>query len=182
MKYQYFKLLFIELFLIAFSFFHFFFIKQLNQIYYVVELILLLLIIRSINKIDKKENYRKNEITLLIVISVLVYYIVTYFSGFFLGFVYSTYSRSIGGIIRNVVTSSLMILTIEYMRDIILQKGKYYRSIVLLSIIVFTLLELLFLVNILGFQSRISSLEITLVIILPCLFRNIFFLFKIYII
>ena len=174
MKYQYFKLLFIELFLIAFSFFHFFFIKQLNQIYYVVELILLLLIIRSINKIDKKENYRKNEITLLIVISVLVYYIVTYFSGFFLGFVYSTYSRSIGGIIRNVVTSSLMILTIEYMRDIILQKGKYYRSIVLLSIIVFTLLELLFLVNILGFQSRISSLEITLVIILPCLFRNIF--------
>ena len=174
MKYQYLKLLFIELFLIAFSFFHFFFIKQINQVYYAIELILLSLIIYSTNKIDKKENYRKNEITSLIVISILIYYIVTYFSGFFLGFVYTTYSRSLGGIIRNVITSSLVILTIEYIRDIILQKGRYYRSIILLSIIVSTLLELLFLVNILGFQSRISSLEITLVIILPCLFRNIF--------
>ena len=174
MKYQYLKLLFIELFLIAFSFFHFFFIKQINQFYYAIELILLFLIIYSTNKIDKKENYRKNEITSLIVISILIYYIVTYFSGFFLGFVYTTYSRSLGGIIRNVITSSLVILTIEYIRDIILQKGRYYRSIILLSIIVSTLLELLFLVNILGFKSRISSLEITLVIILPCLFRNIF--------
>ena len=174
MKYQYFKLLFIELFLIAFSFFHFFFIKQINQVYYAIELILLFLIIYSTNKIDKKENYRNNKITSLIVISILIYYIVTYFSGFFLGFVYTTYSRSLGGIIRNVITSSLVILTIEYIRDIILQKGIYYRSTILLSIIVSTLLELLFLVNILGFKSRISSLEITLVIILPCLFRNIF--------
>ena len=174
MKYQYFKLLFIELFLIAFSFFHFFFIKQVNQIYYVIELLIILSFILFINKVDNKENYQKKEVSLIIIISVLLYYIFTYFVGFFIGFVYTTYSRSIPGMLRNVITSVLVILIIEFIRDIIIQKGRYYKSIILISFVVTTLLELLFLVNIVGFQSRITSLEIFMVIIMPCVFRNIF--------
>ncbi len=174
MKYQYIKLLLIELFLIAFSFFHFFFVKQMNHIYYAIELLLILTVLIFINKLDKKENYQKKDVTLVIIISILAYYVITYLVGFFIGFVYTTYSRSIMGMTRNVVLSTMVILIIELIREILIQKGRYYKSIVFLSFIVTTILELIFLVSVLNFSNKRNILEISMMIVSPCLFRNIF--------
>ena len=174
MKSQYFRTIIIELFLIAFSFFHFLFIKHVNQIFYTLELFLVLIVLLIINKTDKKENYQKKEVAQVIVISVLLYYILTYFSGFFIGFVYTTYSTRLMGIIRNVVTSIFFIIVMEYIRDIVIKKGRYYKSTVFLSSIIMTIIELFFVVSVSSLIDNTTKLKIILVLVFPYLFRNIF--------
>ena len=179
MKSQYLKLLFIELFLITFSFFHFAFLNQYN-ILYIIELFAIFLFLKYIFKVDKYNFFNRKEEILIILIMCLGYYAITYFLGFFIGFVYTTYTREVTGIIENVCYSVLFILVLENIRDIIIQKGRYYRSIIILSCVVLTILELLFSLSVFQFVDRIVSLEIILTFIIPCLFRNIFMTYSTY--
>ncbi len=180
MKSQYLKLLFIELFLITFSFFHFIFLKQYNILLYVLELFFIFLTLNYIFKLDKYKFYHKKEETLIILIMCLGYYAITYFLGFFLGFVYTTYTTQITGIIENVTYSILFIIVLENIRNIIIQKSRYYKSLVIVSCIVLTILELLFSLSLGQFVDRKVTLEIILNFIIPCLFRNVFLTYSTY--
>ena len=180
MKSQYIKLLFIELFLITFSFFHFVFLKQYSILLYILELFFVFLVLKYIFKLDKYKFYHKKEETLIILIMCLGYYAITYFLGFFIGFVYTNYTTQITGIIENVVYSVLFIIILENIRDIIIQKGKYYKSIIFVSCFILTILELLFSISLVQFVDRKVTLEIILNLIIPCLFRNVFLTYSTY--
>ena len=174
MKNQYFKVLFIEIFLVIFSFFHFIFLKQFDIKLYVLEVLFIYMILNIMLKIDKRESHLNKYFILIIFIVVLGYYAITYFIGFFVGFVRTTYSTSISGILTNVLLSSVFVLLLENIREIIIQEGRYYKSLVLLSVIPMVMLELLFSISLVVLSDKIVILQIILLIVLPCIFRNIF--------
>ena len=128
-------------------------------------------------KIDNRNQRFHLDYILLILISVIAYYILTYFSGFFVGFVYSTYSRRFLGIVRNIVISSILIFEVEFMRERIVKGGIYYRSILILAVLVFSLLELEQLFSINVFNSSTYFLEFFLSVFVPLVLKNVMLVF-----
>ena len=85
MKFQFKKVLLIELFLYAFTFLNIYFQPRTN--FYIIELTLLSLILFFVLKPDTRDSRFQKDIFLLLIIFAILYYVVTYFMGFFFGFV-----------------------------------------------------------------------------------------------
>ena len=180
MKKQYLKLLIVEIILIVFSLLQFFLLKQFDTYLYIVEVLAIFIVMNLLFDKDRKENFQRKDVLLVILISCLSYYAITYISGFLFGFVYSTYSRELLTILKNVFFATFFIVVIENIRDLVLQKARYYKSLVILSILVFTLIEVLFSISLSQFSDKVIFLRILLIIIIPCLFRNIFLTYSMY--
>ena len=180
MKKQYMKFLSIELFLLLFSLFHFIFLRQINTNLYLFEIIVIYALLRLLFKIDRKENFQLKEEILVILIICCGYYAVTYILGFFIGFVYTTYSTRFLGILRNVFYSVSFIVLFEFIREILIQKTRYYKSSIIISVIIMTALELLLSLSMTQFTDRKATLEIFILFVIPCLFRNIFLTYSTY--
>ena len=180
MKSQYFKFLLIELLLVIFSFFQFFVLKQYNIYLYILELLSIFVVIRFLYKFDKKKYYNQKESFLIIIIMCLLYYFITYLLGFFVGFVRTVYSTTFIGMFKNVFFSISFILILEFLREVLIEKVRYYKSLIFISCIVLTILELLFSLSLLQFYDRRATLELFMVFVTPCLFRNIFLTYSTY--
>lgn len=171
MKFQFKKVLLIELFLYAFTFLNLYFQPRTN--FYIIELTLLSLILFFVLKPDTRDSRFQKDIFLLLIIFTILYYVVTYFMGFFFGFVYSTYSRRIGGIIFNVASNSVILLNVEFMRERIIKSGKYYKSIIILSILLFSFMELGNITNFRNINDKFMFLQFILSIFIPVITKNI---------
>ncbi len=140
MKTQFIKMLSIEIFLIIFALFNFFFARRFSSILYYVGLLIITLVLMKFNKVERRNEKDKRDLLLIILISCLAYYIITYLGGLFVGFVYTTYSKSPLGMLRNIFSCFVMVVLIEVIREIVIKKGKYYKSIIIFSPVVVTLL------------------------------------------
>lgn len=180
MKSQFIKMLSIEIFLIIFALLNFFFARRFSVILYFVGLLIITLVLMKYNKVERRNEKDKKDLLLIILISCLAYYIFIYIAGIFVGFVYTTYSKSPLGMLRNISTCIILIVFIEVLREIVIKKGKYYRSIILLSPIVFTLLEVVTTINIFMVTSRHVGLEMFLIVGVPCFCKNILLTFITY--
>jgi signal peptidase I len=132
------------------------------------------------NKVERRNEKDKRDLLLIILISCLAYYIITYLGGLFVGFVYTTYSKSPLGMLRNIFSCFVMVVLIEVIREIVIKKGKYYKSIIIFSPIVFTLLEAAASLNIVQLSSRHIGLEMLLIVVVPLLCKNILLTFITY--
>lgn len=109
-----------------------------------------------------------------------MYYIISYLIGFFVGFVYSTYSRSLFGIIRNIVTSIIYIFLIENIRQRIIGAGRYYKLIIIGTVFIFTTFDIVNIFNSTILSSNRLILQFFLSIYLPMFFKNIFLTYLVY--
>ena len=180
MKTQFIKMLSIEIFLIIFALFNFFFARRFSSILYYVGLLIITLVLMKFNKVERRNEKDKRDLLLIILISCLAYYIITYLGGLFVGFVYTTYSKSPFGMLRNIFSCFVMVVLIEVIREIVIKKGKYYKSIIIFSPIVFTLLEAAASLNIVQLSSRHIGLEMLLIVVVPLLCKNILLTFITY--
>lgn len=180
MKTQFIKMLSIEIFLIIFALLNFFFAKYIGNILYFVGLFIITAVLMYYNRVERRNEKDKKDLLLIILISCLTYYILIYLAGIFVGFVYTTYSRSPFGMLRNIVSCIFLVVLIEILREIVVKKGKYYKSIVLISPIVFTLLEVVTTINIFLVTSRHVGLEMFLIVGVPCFCKNILLTFIAY--
>ncbi len=180
MKTQFIKMLSIEIFLIIFALFNFFFARRFSSILYYVGLLIITLVLMKFNKVERRNEKDKRDLLLIILISCLAYYIITYLGGLFVGFVYTTYSKSPLGMLRNIFSCFVMVVLIEVIREIVIKKGKYYKSIIIFSPIVFTLLEAAASLNIVQLSSRHIGLEMILIVVVPLLCKNILLTFITY--
>lgn len=174
MKEQFKKTLFIELFLLFLASFHFFVYKFPGVYTLIVELGIICLFVCLFFKVDKRNERSKRDFLLLILITTISYYVLTYFIGFFIGFIYSNYSKSLQGIFRNISTAFLTILFIEIMRERIVKNAKYYKSLIILSVLVFTFLEIMVQLSFGNLRSGVEIVQFIMVILIPCLSKNIF--------
>ncbi len=180
MRTQFKKVFFTEIFLLIWTLFHFLLLKTSNSILLVLELIIIASAIYYIFKVDRREERTKKDLLLLILIVTLSYYVCIYFIGFFVGFIYSNYSRSILGILRNVITSTVLVLAIENMRECIIKSSKYYKPLIILSILVFSLLEITTQITLKNIHSRVELVQFIMVIVIPYFSKNIFLTFSTY--
>lgn len=112
------------------------------------------------------------DILLIITISILFYYAITYFLGFFSGFYYTSYSRKILTMIINTISGLLVIISIENIREVLIKNNAYHKSIVWLTPIICFLLEVPTLVNFRLFHTRVDIFSAFLVTLLPALIKN----------
>ena len=180
MKKQLIKMLSIEFFLTVFALLYFFFQKNISIIFYFVGLLIITGILIKFNKVDRRNEKDKRDLLLIVLISCLAYYIIIYLLGLFVGFVYTTYSKSPLGMLRNITTCIVLIVFIEVLREIVIKKGRYYKSVIILSPIVFTLLESATLISFTAITSRHIALEMLLIVVVPCLCKNILLTFVTY--
>ena len=174
MKKNYFKLLIVEMILMLFSFFYLFILKKFNYIYYLVGLVIITIITTRIIKIEKRKERFNTELMLIILISLIFYYVFTYASGFFVGFFYSTYSRSFIGIIRNIFLATILFLSIETLRERVIKAGINYKSIIIISYFVFTLLEIPSIFSFTNITSNKTILEAITSVLIPIASKNVF--------
>lgn len=146
---------------------------NINYYVYLLTLAITALLIHFLLKTEKREERFSTEIILIIVISLLFYYAITYFFGFFTGFYYSTYSKSILGIIRNILFALIIIFSIENIREDLIKNYAYHKSIVYITPIICCLLELPSLVSFKVLTTKVDIFYAFLVLILPSITKNI---------
>lgn len=180
MKEQLVKSITLELILIILSLIQIFFIKKFN--YYIILAILSIITLISIYlfRIKNKNGLYSKDSLLIAIIFILAYYVVTYFLGFFCGFIYSTYSKSLSGITYNLFTNISLILLIEKLRSLLINNCKYNKFIIVSTILVFTLVESTTFISFSTGVSKYVIFEIILSVLLPCFSLNILLTYMTY--
>lgn len=180
MKTQFKKVFIVEILLFLLSLSHFFVFKISNSFLLLLELSIITGVIYYFFRVDRREERVKKDLLLLILIVTISYYVITYFLGFFIGFVYSNYSRSFIGILRNIFVSSLMVLSIEIMRECIIKSAKYYKFLIILSSLIFFLLEVITQISFNNIHSGVELVQFIMVIVIPYISKNIFLTYSTY--
>lgn len=116
------------------------------------------------------KRYQK-DIVIKILIMVIAYYIITYTLGFFFGFNKTGYSLKILSILKNILPVIITIPILELLRYIYVTKGYVYKSIMFVTLVNFVLLDITLLVG------SISTLQFILVVLMPCISKNVLLLY-----
>ena len=124
-------------------------------------------------KPQKRKERFTNEILVILIVSVLLYYSITFLVGLFWGVYYTPYSKSLLGIIRNIILGLILIVSIENIRNVFVRNYAYHKVILLLVPIVCLCLELPSLVSFYTSKSTADWLNISLNVFLPCLTKNL---------
>lgn len=173
------KRIFIVLFiLLLFITCNFFIINTINLYFTsVIFLLITLFVVYFIGYEKDKFPYKKN-LCMSMFVYASIYQIITYLVGIIVGFLNSSYSVTLFGIISNILPVTLFIIISEIMRYTINKKIKS-KYLFVLSIFTFIVIDLL--VNSYRFDfTSIESLLIILTVILPSLFKNLLFTYSSY--
>lgn len=165
------KIIGIEIGLIIASLFSLF-AFTINRYIYIAILVALSVGIYYLLKPERRKERFDLDILLIITITILFYYAITYFLGFFSGFYRTTYSRRITTMIMNVIAFCLITFPIETIREVLIKNNAYHKSIVWLTPIICFLLEMPNLVSIKLINTRVDLLSAILVTLLPALIKN----------
>ena len=156
------------------------FIYRVNYNIYLAVLFFVSLALYFIFKPDIRKERFHTEIILIILISIMFYFAFTYLLGFFWGVYYTTYSRTFIGICRNVFTTLIMVLAVENIRSVLIKNSVYQKTIIYITPIVCTLLEIPSLVNLELYTSTVDLFNVSLTLFLPCIVKNIVLTFVLY--
>lgn len=166
------KIICLEIGIIIFSLFCSF-CFHINSFLYIGLLVFLAVFLHFFLKTDNRSERFDIDILLITIISILFYYALTYFIGFFSGFYYSSYSRRIIGILYNLSFSIVTILSIENIREKLIRSNFYHKSIIFLTPVVCFLLEMPTLINFQLYHSNYDYFNIFLTLLFPCFVKHI---------
>ena len=99
-----------------------------------------------------KSRYDK-DIILTIFIYVFIYYIIIYLSGLFIGFTRNIYSLNFISIIKNILPVLIFITLVEILRYILNTQIKDNKWLLVLSSIVFTLIDTVLIIKVTDFGN-----------------------------
>lgn len=122
---------------------------------------------------EKDKQINKTDVIQIVIIYSTTYLILTYIIGFFTGFFKNSYNLEFLSIIKNIVPVLIIIALEEMIRYIILNKGSRNKKIVIISFIIFTILDILLNSSGYDFSSFDSGLKLISLVILPNISKNI---------
>ncbi len=142
---------------------------------YIISLFLLLniLLVKMIIGIEKDRNRYKFDAIITISITTLSYYLIIYIFGIFTGFLQSGYNLSFLGIIRNSLPLISLILVSEYLRYCINRKGEKNYVILILSAILFILIDISVVIYDYNLLKLEDIIELVSLMIVPSISKNI---------
>ena len=166
------KLILTEVILIFTSLFSLLVLK-INYNVYLLSLTLSSIAFYFLFKPEKRKERFSNEILIIIIVSVLLYYSLTFLVGLFWGVYYTPYSKSLLGILRNIVLGLILIISIESIRNTLVRNYAYHKVILILTPFVCMCLELPSLVSFYTNKTTLDILSIFLYSIIPCFTKNL---------
>lgn len=121
---------------------------------------------RDINKITKK------QIIKYVVFYCFGFLVIEYGLGLILGYIKSPYKRDLLSIFSNVFSTVLIILSSEHFRYMIVSKGKNKKIILILSVLLFVLIDSSIFVKLYDLKELDDLLSFSTAVVLPSIFKN----------
>ena len=118
-----------------------------------------------------RESYIK-DIILLIIIYSSSYLIITYLLGIFVGFNLSGYNLTLINILRHIIPVTLIIILSEFLRYLLVSKGRIYLSIIILTICIFTFIDLSLHLRTVDFNNTAHIVEFIITVLFPSIAKN----------
>ena len=165
------KLLFIEVFMIIMLIINLFFLQANNFILSIFIIAMFFISIVLLGYENDRHRFKKDGI-LLSVIFALIYEILTYLSGLYVGFLRSSYSLTLFGIIQNMIPFLLVVVTGEILRYEFVTKGEKKALFYVLTLIVFILLDVSANIYTYDLNSTRVIVEVICVIGIPSIAKN----------
>ena len=150
-----------------------FILKNFNQFILMFLLIILIGIEYFTNGFDRSHKRFEKDILLIILITMSSYYLITYLSGLFLGFTYSTYSSKLINIIKNILPVLVIIFLSEILRFSINSKIKEKNMLLVLSLVTFFLLDTTLVISSLDYGNTSDLIDNISLFILPSVSMNL---------
>ena len=129
--------------------------------------------------IRKDKSYFKKTTIKIVIISLMVYILITYMLGLLTGFSRSVFSLQIVDILKNIIPLAINIICLELIRYIILKREPSKKQIVLLSII-YIFLNTIIIVNNMNGRSLSQIFSTVTVALLPCIARELLYTYMTY--
>ena len=166
------RLLCIEIFMIIVLIINVLFLQASN---YIMSIFIIAMFFGSVLLLgyeNDRHRFKKDGILLSIVFA-LIYEILIYLSGLYVGFLRSSYNLSIIGIIQNMIPFILITITGEVLRYEFMQKGEKKRLFFFLTIILFILLDTSVNMYMYNITSSRIVVEIICLVFIPSISKNI---------
>lgn len=166
------KLLFIELFMILLFLINIFFLQANNYIISIALIIMFFISVFILGYEEDRHRFKKDGILLSIIFSV-VYEILIYLSGLYVGFLRSSYSLSLFGLIQNIIPFILIAVTSEILRYEFITKGDRKRSLFILTLLLFVLIDTSVNMFTYNLNSGREVVEMLCLVFIPSISKNI---------
>ena len=168
------KIIILEIFLLIFLLFNSFVFKIANT-YVIAGILGIFLIITFVLLGFERNNYRnKKDALLIVIISLLSYYFITYFLGAFFSFYKTAYSLTPINIIKNTFPVILLIAVSEILRYIILNKSREDKISIILCTIIFVLVDINTYVHLYDVKTSLGLTKMICLVMFPSITKNIF--------
>lgn len=137
-------------------------------------LFVILILTRYLMGFEKDDFTHKKEITIILLSGVILYYIITYSTVFFWGILQNVVTLNTNTFINYVFPLFLIIVFSELIRYIMIRKGRKYKTIWILAVLVFTLMEITLKTRGYDFAQSLQLVRFSLEVVAVSLARNIF--------
>lgn len=171
------KLMFLEIISILFFVFNILIKNILNQYTTILFLGLIFIVSISISTFEKEKVLDRKSVTKTVIIYTLSFLVFIYSLGIFFGYVKTSYSLKIINIIKNIFPVIFLIVIEELFRYHISTKGEKKKIILVLSVLLFVLVDVSLVTHLYSFTNHSKIVELITMIIFPSIFKNSMLLF-----
>ena len=138
------------------------------------------LIVKKIMGFESDDFPNKQEIIIVLASGVLIYYGITYLAVFFWGIVENRVGLTFTSLINNIIPFFLIIIFTELIRYIVIRKGRGYKSIWVVAVLLFSLMEITLKTRGYDFDVGIQVLKFSLEVVAVSIVKNIFLCYLTY--
>lgn len=124
-------------------------------------------------KFDKRKERLSKDVILIVSIAVLLYWLIIYIIGYFSGFLINSYQRNFMGITKNLFFGFGLIIITELLRHIALRRRTTKTSVIVLSVIAFSMVEIATKFSISQLDSNIQILKLLFSVVVPVFSKNV---------
>lgn len=173
MKKSIIKLLTVEFMILTFFLINIFVINIINL--YIISGIMLLFMILVIFLLgyEKSQKRFKKDVILNFIIYTTLFQIILYILGLIFGYLNNGYSMLLINIIKNIIPILFIIIVSEIMRYCINTKGQDSKIILILSVIMFVVIDISLQSYLFDFHSKKDIVELICTVILQSISKNI---------
>lgn len=151
------------------------FVINIRNIYIISSFLILttLIVIFCLGYEKNRQRLKKDAFLNAIIYSSLLQ-LILYLSGLLFGFLENGYSTDFLMILKNLLPEILLIVTLEFLRYTINQKGRESKAVLIVSCITFIIIESTIHGMSYNFSNKKNIVELVCLIILPLISKNIF--------
>lgn len=164
----------IEVILLIISLLQMFVFKSFSYPIYLIVLGVVLATAYFLLHFDKRKERLSKDVILVISITILSYWLITYVIGYFSGFLLNSYQRSFFGILKNVFYGFGLIAITESLRHIVLRRRNAVdMKMLVLAVIVFSFVEITTKFSLNQLDSNTQILKLLFSVVVPVFSKNV---------